>query len=267
MFEYIKRVSVAINFVAQKIEKDGDKIRSLLEDLSLELLSLSQEFRGNKFELKDLQILQKKVLYIIDLVDSARISGFISQMNAKVFIDSQVAFLKHISKLIEQKNSIFSSIYKLKELDEFLARKSAKENSQNQFASEGNFAFNENVFKAQEKNFNYAVIIPKTEEKNLQKELLNENEKKGEKDKIEVENNHVEVKEQAQQNVFSEKEIEARRANILAILTSGGCSIKEISSKMQGINEKTIQRDLLELMQDKKVIMLGKKRWARYYLK
>ena len=66
---------------------------------------------------------------------------------------------------------------------------------------------------------------------------------------------------------YIEQERDERRDRILKSLINGGGSIKEIASKLKDIGEKTIQRDLLELMRDKKVIMLGKKRWSKYYLK
>lgn len=282
MFEYIKRVSVAINFVAQKIDLDGAKIKSLLEDLGLEFLYLAQSFRTDKYKLQDLQKLQIKVSYLIDLVDFARINGFISQMNAKVFIDSQVAFLKHILNLIEQKNSLYLPVYRLKELDDFLARKSAKESLQNKFANNLDFSFGENIFQSQKNIFNYADLATKDkqEEKVIVKEKENTVEKNDyESEDIQVykdtrniknleENNSENISKVFEaKNLSTEREIELRREKILHILSSGGCSIREIADKMEGINEKTIQRDLIELMQDKKVIMLGKKRWARYYLK
>jgi hypothetical protein len=65
----------------------------------------------------------------------------------------------------------------------------------------------------------------------------------------------------------TELDIRNRRNRILNSLIAGGGSIKEICDKLSDLNEKTVQRDLLELMKAKKVIMLGKKRWAKYYLK
>lgn len=70
--------------------------------------------------------------------------------------------------------------------------------------------------------------------------------------------------------VFGEMEenlINERRTQILAILKNGGGSIASISKLMPGLNSKTLQRDLIELMRERKVIMLGKKRWSKYYLR
>ena len=264
MFEYIKRVSVAISFIAQKIDIEGVKIKDILETVSLELLGLAQSFRGDKYRNEDLQRLQDKIVYLVDLVDFARINRFVSQMNAQVFIDSQVAFLKHILNLSEQKNSLYSPLYRLKELDDLFARKQAKESVQSKFAANLDFGFSENLLQTQKVLTRYSDIVTQ-EPKSFVTETVQEQVKTVETTELRSEEKPVAAKAMVDKNV--EKEIEARRAKILSILSSGGCSIKEISMKMPDINEKTIQRDLLELMHDKKVIMLGKKRWARYYLK
>ncbi len=264
MFEYIKRVSVAINFIAQKIDNEGVKIRDVLETLSLELLGIAQSFRNDKFKTEDLKNLQDKIIYLIDLVDFARINGFVTHMNAKIFIDTQIVFLKHISNLLEQKNSLFSPLNRLKELEELFARKSGKENAQSKFVNALDFGFSEALLQTREKAVSEdPASVNSLLGKSFETETILEI--KEEKKIIE---NPVLVKENKKNNVENvEKDIKARRTKILDILSGGGCSIKEISVKMPDINEKTLQRDLLELMQDKKVIMLGKKRWARYYLR
>jgi hypothetical protein len=64
-----------------------------LEDLSLSLLELSQHFREENFSNQDLQKLADQISYTIDVVDFARINSFVSPMNARVFVESQVNFL------------------------------------------------------------------------------------------------------------------------------------------------------------------------------
>lgn len=269
MFEYIKRVSVAISFIAQKVDESGLKVKNVLETLSLDLLLIAQLFKDDKYKGEDLQKLEEKISYLIDVVDFARISGFVSYMNAKVFTDSQVAFLRHVYNLIDQKTSLSIPLYHLKELDDHLARKHAKENLQNKF----DFNFTDTTGETRNKNLSYQNVTTQTATKSVVKDLVKK---------------EVESEKEIPQEIFAdapkkiveevliaregsyeklEKEIKERRNRILQALTSGGGSIKEISSKMKDVSEKTIQRDLLELMRDKKVIMLGKKRWAKYYLK
>jgi predicted HTH transcriptional regulator len=182
-------------------------------------------------------------------------------MNSKVFVDSQLAFLKHILNLMDQKASLSIPLYRLKEIDEVMARKNAKESilgkSDTQFSNLQNRANNLSYENIQVNN---STIKSEMEE---EIKVTETQEFKFEPKKIVEEKLlHPEVSVEK-----VEKEIKDRRDKILRILTTGGGSIREIASKMGDVNEKTLQRDLLELMRDKKVIMLGKKRWAKYYLK
>ena len=271
MFEYIKRVSIAVSFISRKIDTEGHNVKKVLEDLSLSLLALSQHFRDENYSNDDLQKLADKISYLIDVVDFARINSFVSPMNARVFVESQVNFLKHVLNLLEQKNSLTMPLYQLNQLDDVMTRKNAKENLTN-------------------KNFDFSFTsIPTVTTKIIFEE--NKEDKKTDTD-FEIEK-EVEVIERKMKEIepeikakkiveesmlypqvsteaspeHVEKEISERRSRILKVLTTGGGSIREISAKLRDINEKTLQRDLLELMRDKKIIMLGKKRWAKYYLK
>lgn len=57
-----------------------------------------------------------------------------------------------------------------------------------------------------------------------------------------------------------------RKGEILKILSNVPISIKDISSKISGCSEKTIQRELNNLVDIKKVSKFGDKRWSRYAL-
>lgn len=263
MFEYIKRVSIAISFMAQKVSVDGGKVKEAMESLSFELLMTAQKFRGTDFKLQDLRRLEDKILYLIDILDYGRINGLVSEMNAKVFVDSMVSFLKHVGHLIEQK-SVPMPIFQLKELDEIFARKNAKDSAKNKLSE--NFSFS-NLTQKSADNFDIKNE-PKIESK---VEVVDDNKSLPREEILEVETPKKILEESIlyPAPVFNnfDKDKEDRRVRILKSLTLGGASIKEIASKLSDVGEKTIQRDLLELMRDKKVIMLGKKRWAKYYLK
>jgi hypothetical protein len=278
MFEYIKRVSVAVSFISEKIDLRGERVKSILDTISLDLLLIAQNFRTDTFSVRDLQKLEHKISYLIDIIDFARISSLISEMNANVFVDSQIAFLKHIINLTDQKNSLSLPIYQLKQLDESMARKNAKESLQNRFAfSDLDMKFSEmpNSFKKENLKYNNIPVATQTQ---TQKpvETFSQNNSKIEDEQIDVKEAPKKILEESvlypqgnpgrsPENV--ENEIGNRRKRILQALSTGGGSIREISVKLKDVNEKTLQRDLLELMKDKKVIMLGKKRWSKYYLK
>jgi hypothetical protein len=64
------------------------------------------------------------------------------------------------------------------------------------------------------------------------------------------------------------KDTSSRKDSILSILTSKGPShIKEISTLIRNVSEKTIQRELQTLVQEGKVTKTGERRWTIYALK
>lgn len=268
MFEYIKRVSVAISFIAEKVDSRGERVKSILDNLGLDLLLIAQNFRSDTSSIKDLQKLEQKISYLIDVIDFARINSLISEMNANVFVESQIAFLKHIINLSDQKNSLSLPLYQLRQLDETLARKNAKESLQNKFTfSDLDVKFSEipNLQKRETIKYNNIPAHPQTH--TTTKDDVEKSEPEELPKKI-LEESVLFPKQSSGRSLENvENEIGNRRQRILQALSTGGGSIREISTKLKNINEKTLQRDLFELMKDKKVIMLGKKRWSKYYLK
>ena len=58
-----------------------------------------------------------------------------------------------------------------------------------------------------------------------------------------------------------------RKQIILAALSRQASGLKELRELIPNMNDKTLQRDLNDLIRDRKIIRLGEKRWAKYYLK
>lgn len=56
-----------------------------------------------------------------------------------------------------------------------------------------------------------------------------------------------------------------RQEQVLKVLSpSEEMSIKDIAHRVKGCSEKTIQRELNELLEQKKIMRIGEKRWSRY---
>lgn len=58
-----------------------------------------------------------------------------------------------------------------------------------------------------------------------------------------------------------------RKQIILTALSRQASGLKELRELIPNTNDKTLQRDLNDLIRDRKIIRLGEKRWAKYYLK
>jgi hypothetical protein len=65
----------------------------------------------------------------------------------------------------------------------------------------------------------------------------------------------------------NDTDLRSRKAKILSQLSLGACGLKELRVLFSDVNDKTLQRDLLDMIRDKKVVRMGEKRWAKYYLK
>ncbi len=81
--------------------------------------------------------------------------------------------------------------------------------------------------------------------------------------------------ERAVQKIYKiEKEVKpqsddrksSRRDQVLGLLSIEPISIKDISEKIVGCSEKTIQRELNALVDARKITRIGEKRWSRYTL-
>lgn len=66
--------------------------------------------------------------------------------------------------------------------------------------------------------------------------------------------------------ISGEDKKERRDSIMRTIRSKGQVTIKDISENIKGISEKTIQRDLQELIQHGVLIREGEKRWAVYKL-
>ena len=61
--------------------------------------------------------------------------------------------------------------------------------------------------------------------------------------------------------------VKDRREGILSVIKNKGfTSIKDISTVIRGISEKTIQRELQGLVEAGLVVRQGERRWSRYSL-
>lgn len=58
-----------------------------------------------------------------------------------------------------------------------------------------------------------------------------------------------------------------RKKMILAIISRQASGLKDLRELIPNTNDKMLQRDLNDLIRDRKVMRLGSKRWAKYYLK
>lgn len=282
MHEYIKKLSFSLCLI-ERIVKDID-FKNNLKKLELSLIGLASDFlvaTGTDILLEKNLVLRRILVQVIDLLDLAKVAKVVSAMNAEVIISAALRLVEEVDIKIHQSNSYLLPKFSLSEMSDKLLRDRVREDEQNKFL---NSKFNNQdgpVF-----NFTKIPELSLSEPGLHRSDDLQDStvQKNSEENKI------VDSKKVADKNVepkfdwgngdgkdeplvytffgSEDKIIEDRKNKLLEILkVGGGVAIGEVTKHFPGLNVKTLQRDLLDLMREKKVIMLGKKRWAKYYLK
>ena len=231
MREYIQKIVLAMRFLERIIQKNDAAFSVVLNQQALELLKLSEHLN-----IKDIK---NKIQYIVELIDMANMESLLTSMNAEIFINSCVTFIKHLDASLMEVDLENSTLKNLEEYSEIFDRKKAKENVQN-------------------------IFLENQEPKNIKNIVA----QKMEIEDFETKEGVDEVDEKIAKKIASRTGVlNQRQKKILDVLAIGGLGLKELTEQLPDLNEKAIQRDLLNLIRNRKIIMIGKKRWSKYYLK
>jgi hypothetical protein len=116
----------------------------------------------------------------------------------------------------------------------------------------------------EQKNTKFQTELEEVDEAEIEvKNIINRNE-------YNIENNLKNPEKSAEDKMKSgdlEEKILHRRKKILVLLVKGGLSLRDISDAIGHVTDKTILRDMQDLMIERKVFKVGDKRWTKYYLK
>jgi hypothetical protein len=269
MQEYLKGLSVTLCLLSEKIT--DTKFSEIYKKQGISILENSNVFLGASLNLTELIKLREDLIKTINFLDLGKILNKVTPMNAKVITSSILEFLKTLDKKILSLNSLSYSLFDLKKIDQNLFRNNARNEVSLGSKTKINFTqVPELLDQTESEIFDFEK---QENSENIPEEI---SQTKNDSNKI-VEQKISEVSPLSQPTSIplvyttfgdsEQKHIEERRTKIMNILKQGGGSIRDLSRNFPGMNEKTIQRDLNELMREKRVIMLGKKRWAKYYLK
>jgi hypothetical protein len=216
--------------------------------------------------------LRKILVEVVDLLDLAKVGGVVSLMNAEIIITAALRLIEEVDVKIHHANSFLIPKFSLSEMSDKLLRDRARDEGQDKYLNNKIISQGNEVFKFTK------IPEPEIFEPGLEGEKrLKDFEGKAVEEKIKTEakaEQKIEKSENSAEPLVytffgsEDKIIEDRKNKLLGVLkTGGGVSIGDIGKVFPGLNTKTLQRDLLDLMREKKVLMLGKKRWAKYYLK
>jgi predicted DNA-binding protein len=220
------RLSAAV-FAISNVMDENEEIRDRIKKLSLEIVSMSVRLKDANFYDTKKQIgeIEKKSLELMSMLDISAIAGMISKMNAKIIKEEFESFIKELNNFSLGLNS--NNNIKVEDILKNTA------NSQNRTTD---------VFEPNDT----LRIAQTTPDHNSLNGVVNKNNSNG------ISSN-------------GHKRKETRKINILNFIKShNNITIKDIVPHIIGCSEKTVQRELINLINEGKIKKNGERRWTRY---
>ena len=287
-----EKIVTAIYLISQFLSREENLkhvLRKTANDLlknisSIAYTDLNQDDTKNVFVIYKLCL--DNVSLIISYLFVARDANLISRMNADIVIEG----LRVLENILIKKQFNFSreSILITEEISllNFNNFESDKNNLNTSFdvLTERNVVINEKIEKNKNNSFEKIKEIENLKEEN-EKEIFSpeikilENRSKSKADFYKGQNIKDNIyKRQSIQNkdenkALKEKSLKTinrknnRKEQIISLFTKGvEVSINDIAKKVVGCSTKTLQRELNNLVQEKKIQRIGDKRWSKYIL-
>lgn len=287
-----EKIVTAIYLISQFLSREENlkhDLRKSANDLLKNINSIAYTDL-NQDDTKNLFVIYKLCLDNVSLIISylfvARDANLISRMNADIVIEG----LRVLENILIKKQFNFSreSILITEEVSllNFNNFESDKNNLNTSFdvLTERNVVINEKIEKNKNNSFEKIKEIENLKEEN-EKEIFSpeikilENSSKSKADFYKGQNIKDNIyKRQSIQNkqenkIGKEKSLKTinrknnRKEQIISLFTKGvEVSINDIAKKVVGCSTKTLQRELNNLVQEKKIQRIGDKRWSKYTL-
>ena len=269
-----ERLVTALYLVTDLIS-DTEPIKQGLRKSAVGLLSSMNALA--QLEVKDrvteFKTSLKSVTEILSLLHVSITTGLVSDMNGNILMDG----FRALQLVLEKKQPILTKEMLSIDNEEELNRSTSLSNaitstSYDVLTPLSISRMNESANTDENKKTNKMSYIEKLEKFDFNS---NFNSNKVEKETNIVNDNDTDLKDfnkntKAQTTFNSSFQLrkQSRRDQILALFVKGvDVSIKDISARIKGCSEKTIQRELNNLVFDGKIKRIGEKRWSRYVLR
>lgn len=220
------RLSAAV-FAVSNVMDENEEIRNRIKKLSLEIVSMSVRIKDANFYDTKRQIgeIEKNSLELMSMLDISAIAGMISKMNAKIIKEEFESFIKELNNFSLGLNSNNNI-----KVEDILKNTTNPENIVSNIS-----------------NSNEALRISQ----------VSSNQNNSEKVENKTNSNGV--------NGNGHKRKETRKINIFNFIKShDNITIKDIVPHIIGCSEKTVQRELISLINEGKIKKTGERRWTRY---
>ncbi len=229
------RLASAVFMVANIIEDNID-LKNKLKGLSLNIVSYSVKLKDSNFSdtKKIILDIEKNALELMSVLDIAAVSGLISKMNGSILRESFQNFIKQLSDLVDNfENNNIDSV--------------------------------ENIFDSKKENLFDSKYINMYN----QKSVLDKNTKILDNKNVNnvIEKNNPIISKNDHDKKENNKRKEQRREAVLSFIKdNNGCGIKDILPNIVGCSEKTVQRELISLINEGKLRKIGERRWSKYFV-
>lgn len=253
---------VAGLYLVTDLIESSDPIRNKLRQTGLSLVSLTAQASGD--DIKNTSLLFKKSLnetkQIMSLLSIAKLASSVSEMNGTLLMGGFMT-LAHV---FEKRKLFLPEVFITKNEEEEMSGVQSNDSLRTyQDSFQLGFSQRELIGSVQ------SAVSKKGEKIHIQNEddLIKETKKEIVTIGTSPFFGYKETERKTTHGVFKARKL-SRREQILTLFIKGvDLSIKDVSSKIKGCSEKTIQRELNALVFDHIIERIGEKRWSRYILR
>jgi len=249
LYKKTERISTAV-YLVSNLMSVNEPIKWQLRKTALGLIDKVMSLSNATMSSRDISIrdINQKLFQLISLYEIAFRSGFISEMNYKI-VDTEMkkiaSFLSEFDSQDSQaRSSLFDETFFTEDINDLEKDQIKKDISQKDKITRGIYKGHQEVFKRQEKFMSDITHVNKV------KDTVKKTEKKV-----------------TYNNSSKSQDRNKRREDILNIIKQkGNVSVKDISNIIKDTSEKTIQRELISMVEEKLLLKEGERRWSRYMI-
>ena len=255
---------------------DTEPIKQGLRKSAVILLSSMNALAQNEIKVKvtEFKTSLKSVTEILSLLHVAITTGLVSDMNGSILMDG----FRSLQLVLEKKQPIFTKDMLSVDDEEHLNDEPTRTNTMVSTSYDVLTPLTLSRMNERKAIFENKKIIQKMSDINQFSKSVSEIDSEIEKmlggqkqkDKPEAGTYHRQNTIRPISSFTTSFQIrkQSRKEQILALFAKGvDISIKDISARIKGCSEKTIQRELNTLVSDRILQRIGEKRWSRYVLK
>lgn len=230
LYQKTERISTAIYLITNLMSTE-EPMKWRLRKTALDLLNIVMSLSNTNLSSRDknLREVNKELFYLISLYEVAFRSGFISQMNYEIVNNEMQKLANFLVEYDREDSSSRNNLF-IKDFFEEGVDDINKGQIQKDIYKKDNMSY-KGHYKRQDKEMSF-------------------------------------IKTKANNNINKSSDRSKRREKIISIVKGKGeVSVKDISDVIKDTSEKTIQRELISMVEEGLLIKEGERRWSRYSIK